>query len=290
MKKLTIILLVLLAVPLWAGEYDEAVKLIKAKKYSVAKTLLEATLRKDKSPKVYYALGYCHEKAGAKEKAIECYRNAVAQNLNTRADAPQAALALKKLMELKPEIGTVLGVAQDLEDRADAEKSEFIRRAAKRLYAYALDPANWDLKKPEKTKPIVNVGVTKRIPRDALRFNGNRYKTYVSSRPLSWEAAKKKCEALGGHLVTIDTKGELELVTTKLIRDETYLWLGGYRDGKVWKWADGSKFSFSKWARGTDPLHPDVWCMGLRPRTEGKGVTAGKNTNEKFKGYICEWE
>lgn len=275
----------------WAGEYDEAVKLIKQKKYGVAKTLLEATVKKDQSPKVYFALGYCHEKTGDKQKAIQFYRDSVAQNLNTKTDSDEAARALRKLMALKPEVGPVLSMAMDLESKAKEQKSEFMRQAAKQLYDFALDTDNWNLEPAAKTEPIINMGaMPARIPVDALKFDDHHYKAYVSENPVSWHEAHKNCQKVGGHLATIGTKAELDFVRSKMFHSRHYLWLGGYREGQKWKWVDGSEWTYDKWPRDTDPTHPKVGFLGIRSRNAGRDVVPAKSPHEKFYGYVCEWE
>lgn len=290
MRTLTTIILLALALPLWAGEYDEAVKLIKAKKYGVAKTLLEATLKKDQSPKVHFALGYCCEKMGDEDKAVLHYRDAVALNLKDATDGAEAARALRKLMELKPEIGDLLTMAQDLETKAKERKSEFMRQAARKLYDHALDPANWNLKPKDKPEPLVNVGVSKaKIPEDALAYKGGRYKVYVAEKPIAWEDAKKRCEELGGHLVVVGDSKEMDFVR-ELAHAKAYLWLGAHRVGKRWKWVDGSRWNFKQWAANTDPSGEKVGFMALRTVGNGRGVTPASSPHEEVRGYICEWK
>ena len=47
------------------------------------------------------------------------------------------------------------------------------------------------------------------IPEDAVLFNGHYYKIYLYGLScLSWTTAEKKCEELGGHLVTITSAEE----------------------------------------------------------------------------------
>jgi len=284
MKTLTIILLVLLSVPSWAGkEYDEAVKLIKAKKYGVAKTLLGAVLKNEDSPKVRYAMGFCCEKAGDKEKAVEHYRVAVAQNLNDASDPDEAARALKKLMEMKPEVASVLDAAMDLESKAKKEKSEFLKDAARKLYDHALDPDNWNLKAG--AVPVVKVPVKAAIPKSAKEYKGNRYQVYEGQ--LTWDEARRKCESLGGHLVCIGSKGELKFV--KSLAGKTYVWLGGRRQKGVWSWVDRHRVLQRDWGKNHPAAAMDY--MAMRPKANGgEWVSQPLVSDAPVMGYVCEWE
>ena len=126
-------------------EYAEAVRLIKQRKYSVARTLLSAVAREERSPRVFYALGYCQEKTGAKEDASKSYRRAVAYNVETSEDGDDTKRALKRLVQLEPELGSVLDAARELEAEAKREKSPFLRQAAMLLYKHALGGSSRDL-------------------------------------------------------------------------------------------------------------------------------------------------
>ena len=68
---------------------------------------------------------------------------------------------------------------------------------------------------------------------------------------ISWTEAENKCEALGGHLVVIDSKAELDKVV-KMAADNgvRFVWLGCQRgnNGKM-AWVNGAEGYF-KWAQG----------------------------------------
>ena len=55
----------------------------------------------------------------------------------------------------------------------------------------------------------------------------SRYELYVSN--MSWEEASEYCTAMGGHLVTINSQQEEDLVESMADRaGVSFVWLGGY--------------------------------------------------------------
>jgi tetratricopeptide (TPR) repeat protein len=308
MKTLTIIMLVVLASTLWAGkEYDEAVNLIKEKKYGVAKTLLEATLKTDQSPKVHFALGHCLERLGKKDEAVLKYRDSVAANLTTRTDADEAGRALKKLMELKPGIGPVLSAAMDLEDLGDKEKSEFVRQAAKRLYDYALDPANWDLKPKAEPEPTVQVGPGKLfIPEGAREFGGHHYARFRITPGMTWEKAQEACRKMGGYLLCINGADEQKWIKEEAFRPkvngEKFTGLFSIRIAYIGFYAKAGRFV---WVDGTSMRYEGPWVSDVKGKAEkgSYGVIYGERWGSNLAEwrvlpgpssavthYICEWE
>lgn len=84
-------------------------------------------------------------------------------------------------------------------------------------------------------------------------YNGNTYQLFNDC--LTWEEAKKKCEQLGGHLVTITSAGEQEVVS-KLVNGQARIgyWIGGRKSGSS-RWITGESFSYTNW----DVNQPDAW-------------------------------
>ncbi len=82
-------------------------------------------------------------------------------------------------------------------------------------------------------------------------YNGHRYELYDNG--LTWAEAKAKCEALGGHLVTI-TSPEEEAAVEGLRAKGTmeHFWIGctDEKSEGVWKWVTGEIFDYSKWYSG----------------------------------------
>ena len=102
-----------------------------------------------------------------------------------------------------------------------------------------------------------------------------------------WTDAKKKCESLGGHLVTITTESEQTFIET-LNTNGLSLWIGGYRENENdWKWVTGEDWDYTNWGDGEpndqgDEKYAAVWPFYWNDLNN-------LNTYEQS-GYICEWD
>lgn len=173
MKTITIVLLALLAMPLFANDsYDAAVGLIKQQKYEPAGKLLQAALKDEDSPRVRYALGYCAEKAGKKEQAVEHYRRAVQRHVESQKGADEALRAIKKLVALQPKVGPVFEAAQRLDLRADRDDSKVAKEAAYMLYAHALSVDHYSASLQAKPDPKLRLNsiAYRKLTNEALFF------------------------------------------------------------------------------------------------------------------------
>ena len=77
-------------------------------------------------------------------------------------------------------------------------------------------------------------------------YNGHTYQ--LIDENMSWTEAKKYCETLGGHLVSITSSGEQKFVES-MFTDATMncYWIGLYRNNSTWKWVDASTYSYTNW-------------------------------------------
>ncbi len=86
--------------------------------------------------------------------------------------------------------------------------------------------------------------------------NGHKYELYDVS--LSWKEAKKYCESKNGHLVTITSQEEQNIVQSLLVSGtKKYYWIGAtdeIEEGQ-WQWVTGEIFAYTNWCQ--DPLQPD---------------------------------
>ncbi len=131
------------------------------------------------------------------------------------------------------------------------------------------------------------------IPEDAVLFNGHYYKIYVtldlndyttSLNVLSWTLSEKKCEELGGHLVTI-TSAEEQAFIESINNTQSRLWMGAFRIDDGWGWVTGEAFEYTNWGTGEPnnikEIRGSVW-----PK---KWNDLGDDSWEQT-GYICEWD
>jgi hypothetical protein len=119
---------------------------------------------------------------------------------------------------------------------------------------------------------------------DSGEWNGHYYKIYTEK--MNWSEAKKFCESEGGHLVTVETPAENEMLK-ELIADieteEGKFWLGGFKNNdNIWKWVTGNNIKdfYLENATPAAKIYLDInqdleW-----------GITAD---NVQFP-FICEWE
>lgn len=128
-------------------------------------------------------------------------------------------------------------------------------------------------------------GVPQRVELDLKASRAMTHAYALFEGRFSWDQAKTACEAMGGHLATITSEDENDLVKT-LFNEGTVPMLGGYADSsRVWHWVTGEDFVFTSWLRG----QPDN--MG---KNENKlNMYTNKDWNDTKgidQSYICEWE
>ncbi len=123
-----------------------------------------------------------------------------------------------------------------------------------------------------------------------------------------WNDAKAYCESKGGHLATITSQKENDLV--QHVARQNLIWLGGTDEGHegLWTWVTEEPWSFQAWE--IDPMEPNggtnenhlmmgdyspCWRvvgdiainMGYQWNNSGQWNDANGNTELAF---VCEWE
>lgn len=140
------------------------------------------------------------------------------------------------------------------------------------------------------------------IPEQAKRYGANSY--YVFDKRMPWFSARKYCEMLGGHLVTITSSDEQEFVQRlpeELGKGHRF-WIGLSTidpDGP-WRWVTDEKFDYSNWAKGFPDTGKPLWSMRTRPEMrnpEADFAALAFAPNRwidaegvQLKGFVCEWE
>jgi serine/threonine protein kinase len=133
-------------------------------------------------------------------------------------------------------------------------------------------------KSDPKPAPTANTTAPVSKSSDVLTFGGHRYQ--LLTEKMTWDAAKAKAEALGGHLVTITTREESSFVRDKFLPQVIgltqnvgmrRLLLGGRKaaPGSPWEWVTGERFDLSQWVgmqsdpKGTES-HYLNWDYGAK--------------------------
>lgn len=291
-----ILLLTLVAGLVRADEYDEAVNLIKDGKYDVATTLLEAHVSKgNETVRAYYALGFCAEKKGDKKRAYDFYRKSIAINRATGNDPENTKRVYERLFELLPAVKPVIEKAWELEAlSAKAENKdsrEYLQGAARNLHEYALSgvtvnvpdapPLGEEMTTADMEKAL---GYKLRLHKvGAKRFEGNGHYYMAFKETVSWQAAKARCQEMGGYLATI-TSAEENAFVARL--ENANAWVGGKLTNDSWTWITGEKFSYDNWYPGR-PV--GAWSFIHLNPGDGKFVNYQEKGSPALPYFICEW-
>lgn len=124
---------------------------------------------------------------------------------------------------------------------------------------------------PPKTKPT-----------NVTRFGGHEYS--IIPDKVVWHVAKRMCEEMGGHLVTLDTTAEAVHITELCKQAGIPIWAGGTDEefeGR-WKWVTGRpvEIEFSQ-NNGFDSEH----YLAYWPQSGGwQDNGAGRYA------FMCEWD
>uniref|UniRef100_A0A8D2LD30 C-type lectin domain-containing protein n=1 Tax=Varanus komodoensis TaxID=61221 RepID=A0A8D2LD30_VARKO len=81
-----------------------------------------------------------------------------------------------------------------------------------------------------------------------LRAGGNEKQRsscyWISSVTASWNNAQRDCERKQGHLVTINSPEEKVFVNQR--KKPRHTWIGLTDVSGIWKWSDGTLYSFDR--------------------------------------------
>jgi hypothetical protein len=132
-----------------------------------------------------------------------------------------------------------------------------------------------------------------RIPRDAAEWNGHHY--LFANGGASWQLAKARCEAMGGHLVTIQSKEENAFVTTITRGPELNVWMGATDEAQEgrWRWITGEPFSYVNWFKSqpNGGRKQNYICITRHGSAYAGGWGDVPAERTKYTaGYICEWD
>ncbi|MBC8115529.1 MAG: C-type lectin domain-containing protein [Candidatus Saccharimonas sp.] len=121
-------------------------------------------------------------------------------------------------------------------------------------------------------------------PKNVVRLEGHAYA--LITEPATWHVARQRCVAMEGHLITIDSPAEFELVR-KFITNQT-VWVGASDDEKEgdWRWVTGQALSSDFLARCGIDNHEGIQhalCVG-------SVGNIGDHCAAYRMQYICEWD
>ena len=127
-------------------------------------------------------------------------------------------------------------------------------------------------------------------------WKGHTYKIIDTVR--TWSGAKSYCESLNGHLVTITSEEEQNVVANLLKQNSIWnyygYWMGAQKDTK-WHWLTGEAFKYTKFSEGQPDGSGNYLEMYNYP-DQGNWDDTTANANVEIQGglyphgIICEWE
>lgn len=133
------------------------------------------------------------------------------------------------------------------------------------------------------------------IPDDAVNYNGHAYKVYKEA--LEWEAAKTRCESLGGHLVTITSKEENEFVVSMISGGKYHIGGSDVLTEGTWQWVTGETWAWTNWdSRGDQEpnnLSEQDYLMIHADDSDDNALGSwddGYSIDSYVAGFVCEWE
>ncbi|HTN04001.1 MAG TPA: family 16 glycoside hydrolase [Planctomycetaceae bacterium] len=140
------------------------------------------------------------------------------------------------------------------------------------------------------------------IPADRQVFNGHSYKFFPEQ--LSWKVARARCEAIGGHLVILETPAENAFVAGLVSAGgKVDSWIGATDEGSEgkWRWVDGRDMTWTNWfKRQKQPNNKGgvehFGVMSNKKLAVG-GLIGWEWTDQPSEslpahqpGYVCEWD
>jgi hypothetical protein len=150
---------------------------------------------------------------------------------------------------------------------------------------------------PPKKAPVVATNSEKPVP-DAQWFNGHWYRFYAEQ--LTWKTAKRRCEELKGHLVTIDSIEQNRFVANLVAQTGWQdAWIGATDEAQEgrWLWTNGQPLGYTNWYTGqpNNKENEEHYAL-MSNRSFGSNALNWQWSDQPDKsdqhqpGFICEWD
>lgn len=122
------------------------------------------------------------------------------------------------------------------------------------------------------------------LPRDAVRFGDHSYALFEEGLP--WHVARRRCELMGGHLVTIESGEEETFVARSFGERSFFIGAGDFAKEGEYAWLDGTPFRAFGYATRFDNdkgiQHAICW---FPPKSRWDDEHEGASIP-----YVCEWD
>lgn len=151
--------------------------------------------------------------------------------------------------------------------------------SAKKSYVCSWQKTDFPDAQVESMSPKVEM----RISPKAQKYKTNHY--VVFSRWSNWYDAKKFCESLGGHLVTIADEGEFDFVVQLTGGNHVFVGATNLTESNKWTWIDGTPVSDQMINDGNIDLPHKEHFLSLTRQFHDHPPHTGFVT-----AFVCEWE
>lgn len=142
----------------------------------------------------------------------------------------------------------------------------------------------------EKTSLTLAIGSPEAMaslpPKEAVAFGKHRYMLFRDA--ISWPEAKKRCDEMGGHLVTITSPEENDFVFR--VSGGRRCWIGMSYDPKQrrYVWVTNEPARYARW-RPSQPNGGDQIYVGISWGQTAEWEDYSPHPND-FQEFICEWD
>ena len=179
---------------------------------------------------------------------------------------------------------------QYAKDENGETDGKFMFYGAEVRLIYPNNESGYRLKPVDALMPIPNSDSEKRIPADAVEFNGHYYYVYDIDTITDWNMAQEYCEAQGGYLATITSPEEdafLYSYTTDAGYSSVMFGLTDQEQTDDWRWVTGEELSYQNWRSG-EPNHQggyEHYGMYYEKNKDG----TWNDGSGKTCPFLCEW-
>ncbi|MCE9606095.1 MAG: protein kinase [Planctomycetia bacterium] len=148
----------------------------------------------------------------------------------------------------------------------------------------------------EQQRKTAGLLFTRRRPLDVdLFFAGHWYKMFKDEK-ISWIEAKARCEALGGHLVHVETSQENDFIKSLIFKEtegqnDVFVWIGATDQAANGKyvWTDGSPVTFFDWSQAEGQSATEFYIAIYLNGPVSMLLKWGDQADYHRGYYICEW-
>lgn len=128
-------------------------------------------------------------------------------------------------------------------------------------------------------------------PTVSIHYGDSYYELYNLTMP--WTEAKKQCEAMGGHLVTITSQEENDIIAQLTSYGGRYAYWIGITDEIIegaWRTVNGEAVPYENWADGQPNNQNNEDYVHVRTQQNAKWNDATDMYANQTLGFICEYK